>query len=80
MLEEQATHISGARQDEEKQKGWTSGRNSQVVTQVIFKVAKPNKFTTDKTQWKTLGMVCRLLQQGWEFLKHIIIYKHFNSS
>ena len=37
MLEEQATHISGARQDEEQQKKWISGRDSQVVTKSLSK-------------------------------------------
>ena len=37
MLEEQATHISGAGQDEEQQNRWTSGRDSQVVTKSLSK-------------------------------------------
>ena len=37
MLEKQATHISGAEQEEEKQKRWTSGRESQVVTKSLSK-------------------------------------------
>ena len=49
MLEEQATHTSGARQDEEQQKRWTS--DSQVVTKSLSEWLNL-KFTTDKTQWK----------------------------
>ena len=40
MLEEQATHICGAWQDQEQQNRWTSARDSQVVTKLISKWTK----------------------------------------
>ena len=37
MLEEQATHTSGAGQDDKQQERWASGRDSQVVTKLLSK-------------------------------------------
>ena len=58
---------------------WTSSRDSQVVTKSLSEWLNLWVHHGQK-QWKTLGMVYRLLQERWESLKHIITYKHSNST
>ena len=57
ILEEQATHISGTRQDEWQQQQQQQQQQNGNLRQgypssdkVKFKVVQPNKFTTDKKQ------------------------------
>ena len=71
MLEEQTTHISDARQDEEQQQRWTSGKNSQVVTKSLSKWLNIISSPGTKKTMKNTGNGVPASPTGWDTLKGV---------